>query len=383
MFEIDSPASGWPSAPVGWHLERQPGHLHIAAAQHHQYPSVEQDERRTLVLATNKTGRASRTPTTTVTSMSNPAARSTPERGRRFSDDGPREPSRPPTRAIAGTRAEPGRVVASKRPVRAVSRLPDLPVRPVPAGQRFGLAAVELVASALAFAAVWALWTIGARSEPTTWLLAGFGVTGAVALLITAAARVRHATQPTARTATVQGRVGAGVQAWPGEHRLEVAIDSALALLCAGVLIADLTAGGRWLPWSLLLLVPAAWFGALSALALTGRRNATAVWLVDDEVLHETVWGREQARLSHCTAVDESDSSVLLSFTQPVRRTVCPRPWRGALPDPTTMRIDARPLGLQPAELAKWLRDATPLVGPVETLAPAEPAETLDVAPHE
>ena len=285
-----------------------------------------------------------------------------PARGSRFSDGAEPAPSHAaPTRAIQGTRAASGHLRGSPHTAnRVVHGLPALPARPVPAAQRFGLAAAELAAAGLAFGAFLLIWTSVARSVPAMQVLAWFGALCAAALTVVAVARAVRARYPEVRTTTVDGRSGVGIRAWSGEYWLEVVIDSALALLCVGVLIADLASGGHWFPWTLVLLVPAAWFGGLSVLALTHRRNPEAIWVVDDDLVHESWWGRERAPLNECESVEATGSAVVLTFAEPTRRRLCPKPWGAAVPASTQVRINARELGLRPSDLATWLATAAP-----------------------
>ena len=117
---------------------------------------------------------------------------------------------------------------------------------------------------------------------------------------------------------------------------------------------------GRWLPWTLLLLVPIVWFGGLAAAALTGRRNPEGLWVVDDDLVHESGWGREQTPLAGCSAVTVSGTVLVLVFAEPTQRTICPRPWRPPLPASGEMRVETAALAVPAAELGRWLAPALP-----------------------
>ena len=284
-----------------------------------------------------------------------------PARGSRFSADS--TPSRhvEPKRALgrsARTAGPPTRALGGA--ARALVGLLDLPPQRLPRGRRFRQGVVEVAGAAVAGSAAWWIWSTVGRTGPAMQVLVVFGALVAVCLLFSAAMRLRLTHQPPPRTRLIDGRLAIGVRARAGEHWLEVVVDSALVLTCLGVLIADAAHGGRWLPWSVLLLVPALWFGGLATAAAMGRRNPEAVWVVDDDLVHESGWGRERVPLASCTALSADAAMVTLRFAGPIARTVCPRPWRAGLPAPDEVRIDTAELGLSAADLHGWFARVVP-----------------------
>ncbi len=243
---------------------------------------------------------------------------------------------------------------------RSLVGLLSLPARPVPRGRRVRGVAVDLIGAAVAGAAAWWIGTTVAPAVPAMQVLTAFGVIIAGCLLVSAALRLRRRSFPPPATRLIAGRPAIGLHAWAAEHWLEIVVDCALALTCLGVLIADAARGGRWLPWTLLLLVPIVWFGGLAAAALTGRRNPEGLWVVDDDLVHESGWGRELAPLADCRAMTVSGTVLVLVFVEPTQRTICPRPWRPPLPASGEMRVETAALAVPAAELGRWLAPALP-----------------------
>lgn len=184
-----------------------------------------------------------------------------------------------------------------------------------------------------------------------------------VAGLATAALAVATATTrrlPGLGEARLDGEPALVVRGWSGEWWYHLVLDSALVVL-AGVLVAlGLAADPSWRVPSLVLTVPGAWFLVRVLLTLTGRRRNEALWLTPDEIVHDTSWGRERVRRDQVVRVRASTVApdLVLHVDAPVRRQLCPRPWRQRVGSPSgRVVVDCSRMGHEVTDLADWLRE--------------------------
>jgi hypothetical protein len=175
--------------------------------------------------------------------------------------------------------------------------------------------------------------------------------------LAVALARTRQL--PTVRRTEIDGAAAGGVEAWPWEWRYNVVLDLALAAAAATVAVIGITAGDGWLIPSLLVAAGGAWFLVRAALSVTGRRRNEALWITAEQLVHDTVNGRERVDRREVTAVRPVGHFVIADLGAAGTGRLPPLLWRRKrrLGNPRTIVFDTQMVGHTPDQLASWLRD--------------------------
>jgi hypothetical protein len=136
-------------------------------------------------------------------------------------------------------------------------------------------------------------------------------------------------------------------------------LDLALAAAAGTVALIGIAAGDGWLVPSLLVAGGGAWFLVRAALSAAGRRRNEALWLTADQLVHDTVNGRERCDRREVTAVRPVGHFVIADLGAAGTGRVPPLLWRRKrrLDDPRTIVFDTQMVGHSPEQLTSWLRD--------------------------
>lgn len=233
---------------------------------------------------------------------------------------------------------------------------PDVPAaRPFGAREKWRDVVGNVVLAALGAGLVAVAYAV--PGDPVALrVLAAYTAGATLATLALAVAMATTRRLPTVRRVRLDGTPALAVRAWPGEWWYAVTLDAGL-VVAAGTLAGLGLAAGGWLVPSLLVGVFGLYFAARLLLAVVGRRRNEAIWLTATEVVHDASWGRERVRREQVTRVRPAIGSaqVVLEIEEPARRAVCPRAWRHGRPEDARIVVDCSWMGLEAADLARWL----------------------------
>jgi hypothetical protein len=189
--------------------------------------------------------------------------------------------------------------------------------------------------------------------------LAWYTLAAAAATLALAAALATTRRLPALEQSRLDGSPALVARSWRGEWWHATALDAGLVVLAGVLTVLGLRAGESWLVPSLLVALVGAWFLVRVGLTLAGRRHGEGLWLTATEVGHDAAWGRERVRRDQVVRVRAVGGTtyLLLRVEGPIRRELCPRPWRRgrSRSDDDTIVVDCAWLGPAVDDLAAWL----------------------------
>lgn len=256
--------------------------------------------------------------------------------------------------------------------------VPDLSTKPVPRSWRAREARVHV---AIAGAAGAGAWVLHAQDIPDDELffrsIVWFTVAAAALSGMYALAVVLVRRFPAARATRLDGRPAVLLRSWPGRWWLISTLDLGLLVLTGfWVLLAWSTSADRVF-LTVLALVPFAWFAGRWTTRAAGRCRREALWVTENEIVHDSERGRSRVARPDVVRVqgwDDADGAAtavmaVISSAAPDRScgprllTLTRTPTSG-----TRTTVETTHMGHPAHEIAAWL---TPVAATAEPGAPA------------
>jgi hypothetical protein len=188
--------------------------------------------------------------------------------------------------------------------------------------------------------------------------LVWYTVAAVAATLVLALSIATTRRLPGLRESSIEGSPAIVARSWRGEWWHAAALDVGLVVLAGVLAVLGLRADPSWLVPSLLVAAGGAWFLVRVVLTLAGRRHNEGFWLTATEVGHDAAWGRERVGRDQVAQVRSIGGSALLRLQVdgPIRRQLCPRPWRRRRTPDDGITVSCAWLGPDVEDLAGWLR---------------------------
>jgi hypothetical protein len=223
-----------------------------------------------------------------------------------------------------------------------------------PLARRILAASAELLIAAVAGVAFIGIRRQVPDAHGAVYALAWFALANAIGLVALATATLATKHHPVIHHGFVENREAVGVTSRPVESWHSRFVDVTLIALCLVLLALDLSSGGQWLPWSLLLIIAASWLAVRLYLYIGRQKHVEGLWISPTDLIHQTRWGSERARLDQLTTVVGTRDALVIQTTH-VDRRLCPRLWRGDSPRDSVIVVDTRLMGHSAPDIANWL----------------------------